>query len=449
MSILIGDCRQTLAALPERSVHMVVTSPPYWGLRDYGNDAQIGLERTPDAYIANLLDVFRAVRRVLRDDAVCWLNLGDSYAGGGSCGSEADLRGKQGSNRGSRSMVGKASVPDGMSAGQLIGIPWRVALALQSDGWLLRSDVIWAKRAPMPESVMGWRWERCRVKARGADHQAWSAESTPGRAHSDGRHAGGEPARWRSCPGCSKCDRHDGYVLRRGSWRPTRSHEYVFMLAKSERYFADGEGVRDPLIKGNARSDYHRGKTGKNGLGRVSELARIDNPSGRNLRDVWTLGPAPSSLKHFAMMPPALVEKCMRSGPNKVCGECGAPWVRMIEREFEGRRADAPYALARGVDHQGGGIDRAIGGGQCPTVRTCGHEAEVVPPIVLDPFLGAGTVAGVAEHLGWSWYGCELSTDYAALVPARIAEVRAWFARRAGRVVKPRYVAPQQTELTL
>lgn len=335
MSILIGDCRQALATLPEKSVHLVVTSPPYWGLRDYGNDGQIGLERTPEAYIASMLDVFRAVRRVLRDDGVCWLNLGDSYlsapAGNKSPSGISQNSAKRLAGSLSDYNATKKSGP-GLKPGDLVGIPWRVALALQADGWYLRSDVIWAKRNTMPESVAGWRWEKCRMKVRSLRQQTQkhhAATLSPGRDNYTSAGLAGEPsAEWAPCPGCPKCSATDGYVLRRGSWRPTKAHEMVFMLAKSERYFADGEGVRERAeMKPQRRLTAQPRRQGQHAVDAWAqprilrdEVTTDGNPAGRNLRDVWTLSSTPSKLRHFAMMPPALVEKCILSGPEKVCG---------------------------------------------------------------------------------------------------------------------------------
>jgi DNA modification methylase len=218
--ILLGDVRDRLADIESGSVRCVVTSPPYWGLRDYGHDGQIGLEQTPDGYVAELVAVFREVRRVLADDGTVWLNLGDSYA------------------------LGK----------QLGGVPWRVAFALQADGWWLRQDIIWHKPNPMPESVT----DRC-----------------------------------------------------------TKAHEYVFLLSKSARYYFDAEVMREPQItkqtaryKGtsaqdgyNAASGNHRDKSGSYGDGET-----------RNRRSVWTITTKPFRGAHFAVMPEALAEPCVLAG---------------------------------------------------------------------------------------------------------------------------------------
>jgi DNA modification methylase len=282
---LVGDCRKTLPRLAAQSVQCVVTSPPYYGLRNYGHDAQIGLEKTPDAYVAEIVAVFREVRRVLRDDGTFWLNIGDSYgrdpAKGqhkpGAMGKQNHIYSSGGGRAASAYVGGKIKGKD------LIGIPWMLAFALRADGWYLRSDIIWHKPNPMPESVID---------------------------------------------------------------RPTSAHEHVFLFAKSERYFYDAKAIRE------ARVD---GYTKPNGI----------DPSGnggRNARNVWTIAPKPFPGAHFAVMPAALVEKCVLAGSKP--GDT-----------------------------------------------------------VLDPFAGAGTVGLVAKLTGRKAILCELSADYVAMSKTRIARV--------------------------
>jgi DNA modification methylase len=195
--LLLGDCRKVIPTLPERSIHCCVTSPPYFGLRDYGAEDQIGLEQTPDAFVAELVAVFRDVRRVLRDDGTLWLNLGDSYAGSGA-GHTGSVQGAQHGDVGSRAQwksdaYKRHNPPAGLKQKDLIGIPWRVAFALQADGWYLRQDIIWHKPNPMPESVR----DRC-----------------------------------------------------------TKAHEYIFLLSKGPRYYFDSEAIKEPAVEGqrNRRS---------------------------------------------------------------------------------------------------------------------------------------------------------------------------------------------------
>jgi len=316
--IIAGDCIAGMRTLPDASVHCCVTSPPYWGLRDYGHDGQIGLESTPEAYVARMVEVFREVRRVLRDDGTCWVNLGDSYCGGGGYAPDApcNQRRADGESWGAmnafsvregeaRKKARPGYTPPGLKAKDLVGIPWRVAFALQADGWWLRQDIIWHKPNPMPESVR----DRC-----------------------------------------------------------TKAHEYVFLLTKSERYFYDAEAVK---IRGSGQTqggkDHKHTKEGANEYNRTKmglmklvgrELATA------NRRSVWTVTTKPYSGAHFAVMPAALVEPCIKAG--------------------------------------------------CPEGGT-----------VLDPFAGSGTTLAVAAELGRSGIGCELNPEYIGLAEQRIKDARA------------------------
>ncbi len=266
---LIGDCRELLPTLPNESVHCVVTSPPYWGLRDYGVAGQLGLESTPQEYVENMVAVFREVRRVLRDDATLWLNLGDTYGTGTTAARTPGNRGI-----GADQQLAQDAVPRaGGMAKQMIGIPWRVAFALQADGWYLRQDIIWSKPNPVPESVR----DRC-----------------------------------------------------------TKAHEYLFLLAKNEHYYFDADAIAEPAIyvgltgqdengfknplrfNGKlARSDKQRGHSRRHAgfNGRWDEMTRLEQCSGtRNKRDVWNIATAPFAEAHFATFPPALIEPCILAG---------------------------------------------------------------------------------------------------------------------------------------
>lgn len=324
--VFLGSC-ENMTELADDSVHCCVTSPPYWGLRDYGVDGQIGLEETPGAYVDRIVAVFREVRRVLRQDGTVWLNLGDSYAG--SWGAQSRPNGDDvGSTLSRGSMLSARQIaahPHGTHTGSLkntpglkpkdlVGIPWRVALALQADGWWLRSDIIWAKPNPMPSSVTD---------------------------------------------------------------RPTTSHEYVFLLSKSSRYYYDGDAIAEPMEKGSAGSTFTEGKTGVNGMGRVSQAPRKQDLLGkntytgfngrwdesptvtRNKRDVWMIATSPYPEAHFATFPPEIAKTCIMAGS---------------------------------------------------------------PPggLVLDPFMGSGTTAQVAVHCGRQYVGYELNPDYHALIQKRL-----------------------------
>jgi DNA modification methylase len=252
LTVLLGDCRAVMAEMEPESVHTVVTSPPYWGLRDYGQDGQLGLEPTPEAYVESMVAVFREVKRVLRSDGTVWLNLGDSYAATTAGKAYGWTNGKT-SERDAETMASYKTVglPPGLKPKDLVGIPWRVAFALQADGWYLRSDIIWAKPNPMPESVTD---------------------------------------------------------------RPTKSHEYLFLLSKSPRYYYDNDGVREPHTaperqgKRNSGWDFGDYNAGN------SEHVLDYNPAGRNLRSVWTIATQPYPGAHFATFPQALVEPCIKAG---------------------------------------------------------------------------------------------------------------------------------------
>jgi len=311
--ILRADARSL--PLHDGCVQCCVTSPPYFGLRDYGVTGQIGLESSPDAYVTQLVAVFREVRRVLRDDGTLWLNLGDSYTGSGKGGNPDG--GKQATKRGSQTvgvLYGKigetarqAAVTNvtrktfDLGGKQLLGIPWRVAFALQADGWWLRSDIVWSKRNGMPESVTD---------------------------------------------------------------RPTRSHEYLFLLAKSERYYYDAAAIQE---QGDIPAGTRAAKGGnvrsalKDVNGRPPEYWEYTGT--RNRRSVWHLATVPYAGAHFAVMPEKLVEPCVLAGS---------------------RPSD----------------------------------------LVLDPFLGSGTVGRVATSLGRRFVGCDLNADYLQLAQQRTQVTR-------------------------
>lgn len=296
----IGDCRVLLRDLPDACVQTCITSPPYWGLRDYGHDGQIGLEPTPEAFVLELVAVFREVRRVLRDDGTLWLNLGDSYAHdsrGGHSGSSTKLKGRRNASATHRAADKRGGMPTGYKPKDLIGQPWMVAFALRADGWYLRSDIIWHKANPMPEAVTD---------------------------------------------------------------RPSKCHEYLFLLAKSERYFYDAAAVREPI----AGTLHHGGdtrtqrKASANAAGSrnneswaTSMRNRGENLDGkRNRRSVWTTISEPFAGAHFATFPPKLIEPCVLAGS---------------------RPGD----------------------------------------LVLDPFFGSGTTGEVAEKHGRRWIGFDLGYD--------------------------------------
>jgi DNA modification methylase len=282
----------------------VVTSPPYWGLRDYGVTGQLGLEPTPEAYVAVMVDVFREVRRVLRDGGTLWLNMGDTYASGEvgrndddptNLARRAELYGTGTVKPGIHERQ-QRRVRTGLKSKDLVGIPWRLAFALQADGWFLRADIVWAKPNPMPESVTD---------------------------------------------------------------RPTKAHEYVFLLAKRATYFFDADAVREPYERDGGSATYTAGGSTTNGVG--SRSLHQMSAAGRNIRSVWTLATEPTPEAHFATFPTALASRCILAGS---------------------RMGDT----------------------------------------VLDPFAGSGTVGAVAERLGRHSVLIELSPAYIRMAEERTAQ---------------------------
>lgn len=304
--LLLGDCLQSMRSLPDQAVNCCVTSPPYFGLRDYGVDGQIGLEETPEEYVAKMVEVFREVRRVLRDDGTLWLNIGDTFARNPAKGQhKPDDSGKQAyiydRGNGRASSTATAGLPEK----NLIGIPWRLAFALQADGWILRQDIIWNKPNAMPESVK----DRC-----------------------------------------------------------TKAHEYVFLLSKSPRYYFDSEAMKEPATtepRGSSHSFARKTATtpppGAPANFREDREA-VQYAGTRNRRSVWSVATRPYKGAHFATFPPALIEPCILAG--------------------------------------------------CPA-----------DGVVLDPFGGSGTTAGVAVAHGRDAIICELNPEYGQLVPDRVTSI--------------------------
>lgn len=369
------DCREALRQLPEQSVHTVVTSPPYWGLRDYGTgDAQIGLEDSPEQYVTQLVEVFREVHRVLRDDGTLWLNLGDSYVssprgnkteGGGNL-TNSNIGSSVETNRfQSAQALDKSKIP-GLKPKDLVGIPWRVALALQADGWYLRSDIIWAKGSCMPESVTD---------------------------------------------------------------RPTKAHEYLFLLTKQPRYFYDAEAIREPsesshIVYANKESQY-------------TKHTALLNPGGRNKRSVWNVNPRPYPGAHFAVFPPELITPCVLAGTSEkgACSVCGAPWVRVVERPIKPKNRmetlpndrDGGRTVEQGMERRGMSHFKYNEWLKEHPPRTLTWEPmcdcpehEPVPCTVLDPFSGSATTGFVAFTHNRAFVGIDLNPNYLELAIARL-----------------------------
>lgn len=368
-TILNGDVLECLRSLPDCSVQCVVTSPPYWGLRDYGVEGQIGLEPTPEEHVERMVEVFREVRRVLRDDGTLWLNYGDCYYTGGRGSPDADANRIKDPNSmqasHSANAIGCAANRrdiKGMKPKDLVGMPWRVAFALQAGGWYLRSDIIWSKPNPMPESVTD---------------------------------------------------------------RPTKSHEYVFLLTKRPRYFYDADAIREAQnwVGGAGNRNYRAwSENGREAEGQSNR----PNPAGRNRRTVWEIPTQPTPEAHFATFPEALVEPCIKAGTSArgACPECGAPWRRVTERgENTGKngRYDASETTLRNdaAKHSGRIGETPVHMVGWQPSCTCGRE-ETVPCVVLDPFGGSGTVAKVARDLGRSSILIEINPEYVQIAKKRL-----------------------------
>jgi DNA modification methylase len=293
-----GDCLTFLKQMPDNFIDCCVTSPPYYGLRDYGVDGQIGLDETPEQYVQKLVEVFREVRRVLKPEGTLWLNLGDSYASStkGSGGPSS----KQDSNAGSRYNPRKFN--HGVKEKDLMGIPWMVAFALRVDGWYLRQDIIWHKRNPMPESVT----DRC-----------------------------------------------------------TKSHEYIFLLAKSQKYYYDYEAIQEPSVAAGELRRFNDPKKIERGMGKIPtgnespDALPYEIKDNRNKRSVWTVNTKPYKDAHFAVYPEELIVDCIKAG--------------------------------------------------CPENGT-----------VLDPFMGAGTTGLVARKVNRNYVGIELNAEYIKIAEKRI-----------------------------
>ena len=380
ITILTGNVLDTLPTLPSNSVQCCVTSPPYWGLRSYLPDGhadkgfELGSEATPQEYVANMVRVFAEVKRVLREDGCVFLNLGDSY---NSCGGHTQVEDDGRANRAERSKMKGAQVA-GLKPKDLCGIPWRVAFALQADGWWLRSEITWCKKAPMPESVTD---------------------------------------------------------------RPTSATEKIFLLTKSARYFYDAEAVKEASVdpEGTAARyalPFNVGKKELNGGGRPNgahnTAGRKEWAGTRNQRNFWLLGPEPYAEAHFATFPTEIPRRAILAGTSAhgACPSCGAPWQRVVERgemvqcghvksHHNHKRADEPDSTLSQLSALRTGLTaetKTIG--FAPTC-TCGHE-DTVPCVVLDPFMGSGTTGAVARTLGRDFIGCELNESYVALARRRI-----------------------------
>lgn len=383
--IFQGDALAFLAQLPDNSINCVVTSPPYWGLRDYGVGGQIGMEETPAEFVAALVRVFAEIRRVLREDGVCFVNMGDTYNSAPAGSPSADYvlnqdkgdgvyaRRYQNNHAGGTETAMDARRSSGMIASlpakNRLGMPHRLVFGLQDDGWIWRDEIIWHKPNPMPESVRD---------------------------------------------------------------RTTKAHEYVFMLTKRERYWYDQQAIAEDATgdRGNRKAfrgegTYTSNQSFNNSTHCENEVKGNNGVPNitRTRRSVFTVPSEPTPFAHFATYPQALIEPLILAGcPAKVCAVCGAPHVRETERiPMVIRHSERPEKLGEFGRTQASGtmlspaFSRTIG-----FTPTCACAAAVIPGVVYDPFMGSGTTALVARRLGRDYLGSELNPEYHALAVNRL-----------------------------
>jgi DNA modification methylase len=399
--------------MPDNSADCCVTSPPYFALRDYGVDGQIGLEETPEKYIASLVEVFTEVHRVMKPTGTLWLNIGDSYAGSGKgIGDDYTGRWKQGTNKGIRSITQRnRAVSDSLKPKDLIGIPWMLAFALRSAGWYLRQDIIWNKPNPMPESVT----DRC-----------------------------------------------------------TKAHEYIFLLTKSPRYYYDAVAIKTQLkdssidrlwqnieaqqgsarvpgktngnmkavkFGGNKAEGYgtriHSGKewnpqqggggTGfKNHSGNYDASGNLIGGGMANKKSVWTVPTYPFKAAHFATFPEQLIVDCIKAGSSEhgCCDACGAPYERVTEKTYKHHQNwyGNKQSVRNSRGKAGNSYNELINSETTGWAPTCTCNAGITPALVLDPFSGAATTALVARKLGRDYVAIELNPEYINLSHQRLRD---------------------------
>lgn len=427
--IICGSALDVLKTMLDESIDCCITSPPYWGLRDYGTaqwvggddkcdhfkyllssnkstlhdkleikkmttgipykdicskcgakriDNQIGLEKTPEEYVAKLVEIFREVKRVLKNEGTFWLNLGDSY---NSSSSNQNGRKEFGSTinpvnyfSNGDNMIGRRSLLKNINPKNLLGIPWRVAFALQQDGWYLRQDIIWVKPNPMPESVT----DRC-----------------------------------------------------------TKSHEYIFLLTKSPKYYYDHEAIKEEASNTGGGSCFGKISQSDEANKSGQQAERYNRPEyiKRNRRSVWTITTNPFRGAHFATFPEDLVKPMILAGTSDkgICSDCGKPWVRVVDKvkgelievytgqatkNYESSKAQNPSDTKRRVLESMSSETKTTG-----WKPICKCNKEPIPAIVFDPFMGAGTTGLVAKKLGRNYIGIELNQKYIDMANKRINSI--------------------------
>lgn len=454
-----GDCREVFRALPAGSVHCIVTSPPYWGgVRDYGIapvrwadgwEGCFGNEPLVEQYVAHTLEIFEALGHALREDGVIFWNIGDCYSTGkGSMhnpgGGAVSLHNRVKEAGGLVSGAAPNRMPQSIAPGNKSLVPFRVALALQDAGWVIRQDTIWRKPSPMPESIDGWRWERCKIKIK---EGVYNGRRDPNRKDCEFASNLHHPQRteWAPCPGCNKCRANDGYVLRRGAWRPTTAHEFVFQIVKSPEYFCDAQSAAELATcrpPGNKDAGKFNGMDQSTSMGRRSEAKNTGAMNcaveTRNPRSIWTISSEPYKGKHFAAFPTMLAWKCIQAATSAggCCPACGAPYAPIVQKcrvptrpgeaskfnkwkQDEASKADGQRSTASpNRDPQRHvAVKRTLG-----YRATCACNAgDPVPCTVADPFTGSGTTMQVAIHAGRRFVGSEIAAHYLPLIQERAA----------------------------
>jgi DNA modification methylase len=376
--ILTGDSTSILKTLPEESVQCICTSPPYFGLRDYGNAEQIGLEETPEEYVEKLVTLFREARRVLRKDGTLWLNLGDSYAGGGKGGGGSA---KQKSNKGS--LLKPIKIKTEYKHKDLIGIPWMVAFALRADGWYLRQDIVWNKNNSMPESVT------------------------------------------------DRCTKSHEYIF-----LLTKSKDYYFdnyAIREPAAY----DGRKDTMFHGGVKYDQKSivpGQPNNTMQSKGHERWKVDENGERmrNKRSVWLINNEPYEGSHFATYPTLLVETCIKAGTSErgCCAKCGAPYERVLKKIGESDYGEIDVNNKKRLVTPGSEITSKTSvfrTGKSNINATVGWKAtcecnagEPVPCMVMDVFAGSGTTGFVAVELNREYTLIELNPEYVKLAEERI-----------------------------
>lgn len=429
-----ADAVAFLKGLPDRIVNVTCTSPPYYALRDYKCDGQIGLEQSVDAYLDRLMEVFDEVRRVTADHGVCWVNLADSYATNIHTGSN----GKNAAYCSLNSIQGKR----GGEPLNLLGVPERFALRMQERGWLWRDRIALCKLSPMPESLSAWRWQRCRVKTKSQTMPTGMKATDSGIQILTGLRCDKGPGgntEWIDCSGCPKCKDNDGLVLRKGSWRTTRAWEYLFLFTKTADYYADQEAVRTTIAEATVERDrYSRILDDAEEEFAVKHDHETISTAGANPRSWMYWKPEPTKEKHYAAFPTFLPDFCIRAGTSErgYCAECGMPWARVLSPTED--TAEAQEFARNGQDWTARAFDndkKRVGksgdknaSGYLSEYKTlawrpsCRCNAEAVPGLVLDPFVGTGTSCVAALRLGRRFIGCDLSPEYVKIARRRVRE---------------------------